>query len=200
MRCPARAPRSRRHARFGIAAMNAIGIRTVSATPGRGDERPGPERPAAPSCSGAPSNVRLTRLTAKAAEMIDMPIAFISIFGRDAPCYNSGVASRLAGSAIEHLVRLHRLDGSDRLVISDLGRDSRTQDLSCVLDYPNLRFYAGVPIFVGGQSIGTLAVMDQRPRPDGICFLDSALLSGLAACASLLFMPPGACVQQSLSP
>jgi len=93
---------------------------------------------------------------------------------------------------LDEVEDLHRLAVSGKLVINDLRMDDRTKGLSFVTRDPRLRFYAGVPIIAGGRTVGTLAVMDQRARPDGLCLLQSAALSGFAACASLIWDPPGA--------
>jgi len=179
--------------------MSVNDIRAATAPHGRAGERARPEALLARLPRGTPSSRRFDRLTAKAAEMIGTSIAFVNIFDWDARCFNGHLASHVRGSAMEHIMRFDRLAGSGKLFINDLSKDSRTLSLSGVIDYPNLRFYAGVPIIVDGRTVGTLAVMDESPRPDGICRLDSAALSGLAACASFLLEQPGTGVQRLLS-
>jgi GAF domain-containing protein len=140
---------------------------------------------------------RFQKLTAKAAEMIDTSIALLTAPDRNARSFNGRLGSHLRGNAMTQVGDLHHLAAGGKLVINDLSEDDRTLSLPCVTDYPYLRFYAGVPIIVGGRAVGTLEVMDHGARPDGICLLESFALSGFAACASLLWEKPTGSVLRS---
>ena len=59
----------------------------------------------------------------------------------------------------------HTILGEDLLVVPDLGEDVRFADHPLVVAGPRFRFYAGVPVLTAsGEALGTLAVMDIRPR------------------------------------
>ena len=55
------------------------------------------------------------------------------------------------------------------LVIPDLTQDSRTAENPLVTGEPNIRFYAGAPLRMpNGQVVGSLCVIDIKPRPHGL--------------------------------
>lgn len=59
----------------------------------------------------------------------------------------------------------HTILGDDLLIVTDLGEDIRFADHPLVVSGPRFRFYAGVPVLTaGGEALGTLAVLDTRPR------------------------------------
>ena len=59
----------------------------------------------------------------------------------------------------------HAILGDDVFVITDALRDDRFAENPAVAHDPRLRFYAGVPLSVsGGECVGTLCIMDHRPR------------------------------------
>lgn len=177
--------------------MSVTGIRAGAATISRENESLSPEARPGHNSSAAPFGDRFHKLTAAAAEMIETSIASVAVLDGNAHSLSGRLGSFLRREAMEHVMNLHHLALGGQLVIRDLSKDGRTLDLPCVTDYPYLRFYAGVPIIVGGSTVGTLAVMDRSPRPDGICLLASAALSGFAACASLLWERPSFGVPRS---
>ncbi len=67
----------------------------------------------------------------------------------------------------------------DQLVVEDASRDERFQELPAVTQM-GIRFYAGAPITVEGQRVGTLCVLDTRPRSFEL--EDVEALADLAEC------------------
>jgi len=114
-----------------------------------------------------PPDPEIDRLTALTASIFQVPICLVSLVDEDRLWFKSkcGLAMdtyprRL--SFCQHVVIDRR-----SLVCNDLTLDDRFAQLElvCKADNP-LRFYAGVPLFFDGQVVGTLCVMDTRPRPD----------------------------------
>jgi GAF domain-containing protein len=50
------------------------------------------------------------------------------------------------------------------LIVPDTFYDPRFADNPLVTQGPRIRFYAGCPIFVGAYCVGTVCVLDHRPR------------------------------------
>ncbi|WP_165689031.1 GAF domain-containing protein, partial [Mycobacteroides abscessus] len=63
------------------------------------------------------------------------------------------------------------------VVVPDARADVRYSDMPMVVDDPNVRFYAGVPLRVGDDDVkvGTLCLIDPTPRtlePDDLALLE----------------------------
>ncbi len=58
----------------------------------------------------------------------------------------------------------HAIQGKDIFEIPDASQDPRFADNPLVTGDPNIRFYAGAPLFFDQQPIGTLCVIDPQPR------------------------------------
>ncbi|SEQ08042.1 Two-component sensor histidine kinase, contains HisKA and HATPase domains [Devosia sp. YR412] len=74
----------------------------------------------------------------------------------------------------------------DTLVVLDATKDPRFAENPLVTGWPGIRFYAGAAIVVGGQKLGSVCVIDTKPRAS----LDPGLevqLVDLAGLASTLF-------------
>jgi two-component sensor histidine kinase len=74
----------------------------------------------------------------------------------------------------------------DTLVVLDATRDDRFRNNPLVTGWPGIRFYAGAPVVVNGQKVGSLCVISSQPRSaiePGLV----AQLVDLAGLASTLF-------------
>lgn len=71
----------------------------------------------------------------------------------------------------------------DALVVLDASSDDRFKDNPLVTGWPGIRFYAGAPVTVGGQKVGSLCVISQQPRTALAADLVAQLidLAGLAS-------------------
>ena len=58
----------------------------------------------------------------------------------------------------------HAVSLREVLVVPDTFQDDRFSDNPLVTQVPRIRFYAGCPIFVEGNCVGTVCVLDNRPR------------------------------------
>jgi GAF domain-containing protein len=75
----------------------------------------------------------------------------------------------------------HAVGSQDVLIVPDTFRDSRFSDNPLVTQATRIRFYAGCPIFVGTNCVGTVCVLDHRPRQ-----LDAEAVSLLRYLAALV--------------
>ena len=74
----------------------------------------------------------------------------------------------------------------DVLVVLDALNDDRFRDNPLVTGWPNIRFYAGAAVIVGGQKVGSLCVISSKPRAALEPGLEQQLVD-LAGLASTLF-------------
>lgn len=114
---------------------------------------------------GTPPEERFDRITRLACDLFEVPIAAVTVMGRDAQWYKGVTGSDLTSvpreeSFCDHSIRANRL-----LVVEDLEHDERFVNSSFVTGEPHLRFFAGLPIASSdGQPVGTLCLLDTRPR------------------------------------
>ncbi len=121
------------------------------------------------------------RVTEMAAEMLDVPVAVVSLVDSNRVWYKSifgPLAQReiarlpgLCGAAIGH---------AGAYLVENASADPRTQEHPLVSGGFGLEFYLGVPLRThDGHVLGTLACMDRRPR--GVTRQQLRLLETLAA-------------------
>lgn len=120
---------------------------------------------------------RITRLT---ATILDMPAAMVSLVDGDRQWFKSQVGGGRNDIPRELSFCAHAICQHGVFVVEDASRDPRFSDNPFVTHHPHLRFYAGAPLRAsGGLNIGTLCVLDTRPRT--LSEADRQSLSDLAA-------------------
>ena len=137
-----------------------------------------------------PPEERFDRITRLAASIFNAPMASISLVDRDRQWFKSSYGLEAVESSRETSFCSHAVAAQDILVVPDAFQDPRFSDNPLVTGSPRIRFYAGCPIFVGRDCIGTICVLDNRPRQ--IDENSLRLLRDLAALAELeLHKPQG---------
>jgi phosphoribosyl 1,2-cyclic phosphodiesterase/DNA-binding response OmpR family regulator len=105
---------------------------------------------------------RYTRITATA---FNAPIALVSLVDRHRQWFKSRHGLDASETPRDMAFCAHAIHDDDALIVPDALQDERFADNPLVADDPRIRFYAGVPLRVaGGNRIGTLCVIDHRPR------------------------------------
>jgi diguanylate cyclase (GGDEF)-like protein len=124
---------------------------------------------------------RFDRLTRMARRLFSVPIAQVTLVDTNRQWFKSsdGVSSRETPRDVS--ICAHAILGEDILFVPDASLDDRFFDNPLVLGEPNIRFYAGCPLKVGSESLGTLCVIDDKPREFGD--EERALLKDLARMA-----------------
>lgn len=115
-----------------------------------------------------PIEERFERITRAARQMLKMPIAAISLVDAARQWFKSVQGFDVCETSREDSFCAHALLGADLLVVRDARQDPRFADNPLVRDDPWIRFYAGAPLLAaGGLPVGTLCVIDRKPRRFG---------------------------------
>ena len=144
------------------------------------DSQPGtvPGLPALNFVGAAPGE-RFDRLTRLAQQMFDTPLALLSLVDSDRRWVQSRVERDSRDSVPELAFCRQMVAGDDLLIVPDARADERFRDHPCVVDLPEIRFFAGCPVRApDGRALGTLCVVDHEPRE--VSEKDASVLLDLA--------------------
>jgi len=104
-------------------------------------------------------------LAAIASRICDTPIALIAFLDTDRDWFKARIGVEITELPRDVSLCTYAILGKEPFIVPDALEDPRFQDLPIVTDDPHLRFYAGVPIRLGGGfAVGTLCVVDRKPR------------------------------------
>ena len=104
-------------------------------------------------------------LVALAARLTDCPISLISLVDSTRQWFKARVGLNVPQTPRDHSICAYAIQQADPLIIPDATLDPRTLDNPLVTGAPGIRLYAGVPLRTAdGQALGTLCVIDTRPR------------------------------------
>lgn len=116
-----------------------------------------------------------------AQKICNTPVALISLVDANRQWFKARVGFAVCETPLDQSVCAHALKQDDLLVIPDLTVDPRSRSNTLVTQAPFIRFYAGVVLkSPEGQAIGTLCVIDGKPRPEGITNEQADALRALA--------------------
>lgn len=112
-----------------------------------------------------PPDAELDALVELVARVCDVPFALISLVAKDRQYFKSALGLDETGTSREISFCAHAIMGRDTMVVPDAEVDPRFRDNPLVTGGPKVRFYAGAPLTTdAGMNLGTLCVLDQRPR------------------------------------
>lgn len=115
-----------------------------------------------------PAEASFDRLTALAADLLQVPIALVSLVDQDRQWFKSRVGLAVAQTPRRGSFCQYALLDGHALLIEDTHRDARFVDHPLVSGAPHIRCYAGIPLSIDGQHLlGTLCVLDLQPRTFG---------------------------------
>ncbi len=107
---------------------------------------------------------RFDRLTRMAKRLFNVPIALVSLVDENRQWFKSsqGLDATETGRDISFCG--HSILGNQIFIIQDASKDERFADNPLVVDNPNIRFYAGCPLKTRNANMGTLCIIDEKPR------------------------------------
>jgi hypothetical protein len=107
---------------------------------------------------------RLDRITRMAAAGFHVPIALITLLDAVHQLFKSARGLDIRESPREESFCAHAVVGREVLVVPNALLDDRFAENPLVSGPPGIRFYAGEPLILSGTCIGTLCIIDRRPR------------------------------------
>jgi signal transduction histidine kinase len=115
---------------------------------------------------GSPGEAEFDRITALACAIADTPIALMTLVDRDWVWVKSSRGlPDVRQTPRDGSLCAHAILQTAPTELADTSSDPRFADNPLVAGAPGVRFYFGVPLIVGqGQAIGTLCVLDRKPR------------------------------------
>lgn len=112
-----------------------------------------------------PPEARFDRITRLACRLFRVPIALVSLVDRERQWFKSKQGLDASETARDISFCGHAIHAADLYQIEDARADARFCDNPLVSGAPGIRFYAGAPLATaGGYRIGTLCLIDHRPR------------------------------------
>src|SRR3954453_4949191 len=115
---------------------------------------------------GTAEAAAIDRITEIAARLFQAPVAVVSFVDRDRQWFKSHFGLNIAETPRAASFCAHAILSNDVMVVPDAAKDERFRSVPMAVGSVRIRFYAGAPLITpNGLRLGTLAVMDTRPRP-----------------------------------
>jgi diguanylate cyclase (GGDEF)-like protein len=111
-----------------------------------------------------PLQHRFDRITRTICRLFYMPIAYISLIDKDTQWIKSAQGLDLISTTRDISICSHTLLADEYIVCEDLTKDERFSDNEYVTSGLELRFYTGFTLKSRGQNIGTICLVDDKPR------------------------------------
>jgi len=127
----------------------------------------------------SPAEERFDRITRLAQRLFNVPIALVSLVAKDKQWFKSASGLTAAETPREVSFCGHAILQEEPLIVFDAHKDPDFADNPLVTGEPYVRFYAGQPLRLQDRAIGTLCLIDHRPREFSTADIDS--LQSLAA-------------------
>lgn len=132
------------------------------------------------------SDADFDAITTLASQVMQAPVALVTLIGSDKQEFRSKVGTELDSNRSDLSFCAHMIaeTGSAPFLVCDATRDERFRQNGLVTGPLHIRFYAGVPLTVSGEKVGSLCVLDIKPRePEAV---QLAQLASMAALVSSL--------------
>jgi GAF domain-containing protein len=131
-----------------------------------------------------PPEARFDTIVEFAASEFEVPICLISLIDHDRQWFKARFGLDTCSTPRDISFCGHAILQPGIMVVNDALQDERFFDNPLVTSDPHIRFYAGAPLTLpNGQAIGTLCVIDTKPRT-----LDDVELKILSSLRELLIL------------
>jgi two-component sensor histidine kinase/GAF domain-containing protein len=133
-----------------------------------------------------PEEEPFNRLAMLARDLFDTPIALVSFIDESRQWFKARVGVAVQQTPRSWAFCAHTIESRDDVpfVVPDASRDPRFAANPLVLGAPHIRFYAAVPMrSPDGHALGTVCVISDQPRPDGLTAAEARWLTALAGLA-----------------
>lgn len=116
--------------------------------------------------AGQRADPELEAIVAEAAARFAVPIALVSLIDRDIQWFPARVGLELDSTPRSISFCGHAIHHDGPFVVPDATADDRFAGNPLVIEPDGIRFYAGAPLTTPeGFRIGTLCLIDRKPRP-----------------------------------
>lgn len=127
------------------------------------------------------------RLTRLAAGIFGAPVSLVTLVDLERQWFKSHTGTDVTETPVDLSFCAHAIaEDETGMVVLDATADERFASNALVTGEEHIRFYAGVPLTVHGERLGTLCVLDRSPR-ETVSAGHMAQLRDLAALTSSLF-------------
>jgi len=105
-------------------------------------------------------------ITSMISRDFDAKIALVSLVYDDIQQFQSCFGLNETQTPVEHSFCAHAIaqEVPKPFLVLDASKDARFSNNPLVTNSPAIRFYAGMPIVINNQKLGTLCVIDDKPR------------------------------------
>jgi diguanylate cyclase (GGDEF)-like protein/PAS domain S-box-containing protein len=112
-----------------------------------------------------PAEAEFNDLVELASEVCSTPISIVTLLDSERQWFKASVGMAARETQISISFCAHAIQQHGLFMVEDATQDARFQKNPLVLNEPNIRFYAGMPLYAEkGIAIGTLCVIDTVPR------------------------------------
>ena len=116
-----------------------------------------------------------------AGQLLDAPIVAVNLIDAGRQWFKAEIGLGVREMPLDDSICKFALLETDRLVVPDTREDPRFDCNPLVTGAPGLRFYAGEVLKTrDGLPLGTLCILDTKPRPEGLTPLQAFTLQTLA--------------------
>lgn len=112
-----------------------------------------------------PAEVEFDDLVELASEICSAPMSLISLLDSERQWFKASVGIDVTETPLSVSFCAHAVRQEGLFVVEDATKDARFKRNPLVLGAPNIRFYAGMPLYADeGVAVGALCVVDTTPR------------------------------------